>query len=61
MENIAFLGKVFAKSKVYEPLNTVICSNPSRAIKQNVNAEAVRVFGFDLVGTMKPIVLILTH
>lgn len=56
-----FFGKVFAKSKVYEPLDTVACPTPSRSTKQNVMAEAARVFGSELLGTKKPTALILTH
>ncbi len=54
-----FFGKVFAKSKVYEAIETSAMPKVTPKIKKNVEEQLIKVFG-DNFG-VKPKIMILSH
>lgn len=56
-----FFGKIFYKSKVYEPLQTVSIPKVSSKIKKNIEDQLQKIFGEEVRNDNKPGVILLTH
>lgn len=54
-----FFGKIYQKSKVYEPLDTTTMPKVTAKVKKMIEEQMLELFGSDL--NVKPAVVLLTH